>query len=403
MKFVLKNNSGEIIKTTHLFIANKDGISFFITNGLSYYIVYNDKLKKSLTEASAFYIRDGILRYHDLYVCWRIIDGNEKYFVSNDLCYNVLYAEYEFFDIPYKYKGSYAFVYSPGLKLGPKHVTRISTDIDNYYEIPEQYREKLSTFCLFPVYKEILDNVVIEEMKECVNSITFQNSYMNENSFLQFLIAFRGLFLGLKQFKDEQFFHGDISPNNIVIDDGVFKFIDFDLSLFLTNIKDNNSFHEGLIHPIYPFALNIIMIKYIQQKRGLKINWTVESDKSHKEYIKYHRESFRFGGFAELLNRNICYDEEWERIYERYNDATDEMHHQIFYYTSLYQLVLSMLFYTNLYSKVSNLNKVKFDLMSFFDKCLNFRRFGFTSVEDVIPDYDAIIEKLSSETNAMVK
>ena len=70
-----------------------------------------------------------------------------------------------------------------------------------------------------------MDDIVVDELKKCINLENF-SSYLQSHTFVEFEIAFREVFVVIKKMKEEQFFHGDISPSYIVIDEGVFKFID---------------------------------------------------------------------------------------------------------------------------------------------------------------------------------
>ena len=55
--------------------------------------------------------------------------------------------------------------------------------------------------------------------------------------FLKLMRMMEPLFLGLKKMSEKKIIHNDIKPNNIVVHDGVFKYIDFGLAGKLSNKK----------------------------------------------------------------------------------------------------------------------------------------------------------------------
>ena len=58
-----------------------------------------------------------------------------------------------------------------------------------------------------------------------------------DKQFLKLMRMMEPLFLGLKRMSEKNIVHNDIKPNNIVVHDGVFKYIDFGLAGKLSNKK----------------------------------------------------------------------------------------------------------------------------------------------------------------------
>lgn len=394
MLFVLRNALNEINYNVHFFIENIDGISFYINNGTEFFHTIGDIVEYSTISKSCYLISRGFLMWRTLYVHWKLVKGELFFYLENTIKSNIVYATREIFDKQYNYKGSYAYIYEPGLLLGNNYVTRIICDRSDYYSIPSQFKEIFSPFHLFPVQINASNNIVLEEFKLCTNMKTFE-SYLVSHTYFEFLKDFRGLFIGIKTFKDNDFFHGDISASNIVIDEGVFKFIDNDLSFELKNIKQNNIFHEGVMHPTFPFPANLIMIRYIQQKRNIPITFTVKDSSSHKSHIHYYSGVYTLCRFDRLLVSNICADPEWEKIYNNFNIPDENIIFNVFHYTQLYQLCVAMLYYTNIYSRKINFTPYLDMISKFFDNCLNFKVHGFITIEKSLEILDDIILKLS--------
>ena len=64
-----------------------------------------------------------------------------------------------------------------------------------------------------------------------------------DKQFLKLMNMMEPLFLGLKKMDEKNIIHNDIKPNNIVVHDGVFKYIDFGLP---GQLSDKNHFREDL-------------------------------------------------------------------------------------------------------------------------------------------------------------
>ncbi len=78
---------------------------------------------------------------------------------------------------------------------------------------------------------------------------TFDDYFMNmfedkqmsvpqrDKQFLKVIRMMEPLFLGLKRISEKKIVHNDIKPNNIVVHDGVFKYIDFGFAGKLSHKK----------------------------------------------------------------------------------------------------------------------------------------------------------------------
>ena len=160
-------------------------------------------------------------------------------------------------------------IYNPGAKQESQHEKKMNEAIkkirgySSWAIIFDQFckpfpKEVLSTYdkrgidnCFDSESEDIDDE--FDENSYMMNGIyggeTFDDYFMNmfedkqmsvpqrDKQFLKLMRMMEPLFLGLKRMSEKKIVHNDIKPNNIVVHDGVFKYIDFGLSGKLSNKK----------------------------------------------------------------------------------------------------------------------------------------------------------------------
>ena len=160
-------------------------------------------------------------------------------------------------------------IYNPGAKQESQHEKKMNEAIkkirgySSWAIIFDQFckpfpKEVLSTYdkrgidnCFDSDSEDIDDE--FDENSYMMNGIyggeTFDDYFMNmfedkqmsvpqrDKQFLKLMRMMEPLFLGLKRMSEKKIVHNDIKPNNIVVHDGVFKYIDFGLAGKLTNKK----------------------------------------------------------------------------------------------------------------------------------------------------------------------
>ena len=351
-------------------------------------IIYSD-------HGSKFYVKNYCLKHNHMYVTWEDSDDkNYAFKLSDNISDRNVKVEFDLFDKPYYKKGSYAYIYYPSITSNKDNITRISINAQDFYEIPNEYKERYENFCLLPLNVEHKRNIVIEEYKKCKSRQEIEE-YICSISFLDFMLKFRNLLIGLKEFKKDKFFHGDISNNNVVLDDDCFKFIDYDFSFFTNDIKKDNIFEKGEIYPIYPLAANLIIIRHISRITGNNINVNCTDAEYYRNQIEYYQCRFTFNNFGKLLIENFMPDQKTGELYDNFDIDNNIIMDHVFQYISLYQLIVVFLYYVNVIEKHTKISHVDKSLFKLLNKCLNFKIFGFVHVEAVIVLYDEIIKELT--------
>lgn len=293
-----------------------------------------------------------------------------------------------------QYHGTYAAVYYPSLSGDTSRVTRIcmetGTDI-----IPTDKKEIFSPFCLFPIEKIDYENITISEFKKCVGYDEMKE-YARHTPFIDAVKSFRNLWIGLKVFQENKFFHSDIKLNNIVFDDGIAKFIDFDLSFFVDNPQNSNDlFQENTLCSIFPTVANALAMTYYVRKTG-KGNTTINdhSKKEREQYLSYYTDRFQYYGLDKILCNNIGSIHHYGQVYmdmiSRY--TTCEELEISFYYISIYQLAIA---FFQLIKKYDT-KKYRHSICNFLIFCLDFNRNGIVLIDDVIVCYDQMIRSIDS-------
>tara|TARA_Y100000817_G_scaffold194293_1_gene151920 strand:- start:2964 stop:4112 length:1149 start_codon:yes stop_codon:yes gene_type:complete len=164
-------------------------------------------------------------------------------------------------------------IYNPGAREESQHEKKMNEEIkkirgySSWAIIFDQFckpfpKDVLSTYdkrgmdnCLDEEYEDLVDD--FDENSYMMNGIyggeTFDDYFMKmfeykkmsvtqrDKQFLKLMNMMEPLFLGLKKMDEKNIIHNDIKPNNIVVHDGVFKYIDFGLA---GQLSDKNHFRE---------------------------------------------------------------------------------------------------------------------------------------------------------------
>ena len=160
-------------------------------------------------------------------------------------------------------------IYNPGAKEESQHEKKMNEAIQkirgysSWAIIFDQFCKPFPKDVLSTYDKRGIDNCFdsesddlddeFDENSYMMNGIyggeTFDDYFMNmfedkqmsvpqrDKQFLKLMRMMEPLFLGLKRMSEKKIVHNDIKPNNIVVHDGVFKYIDFGLSGKLSNKK----------------------------------------------------------------------------------------------------------------------------------------------------------------------
>ena len=187
------------------------------------------------------------------------------------------------------------------------------------------------------------------------------NAKQKDRIFLNLMGMMEPLFLGLKVMDENNFIHNDIKSNNIVVHDGVFKYIDFGLSNKLSNKKffkerSLNEYNTGRIYQHYPLDY----IFYYAPKKGLdkelEYNETGQV-RANFNYLEAVKKSFGedlydsyYSIFNALKNKKI---------------SQDIMIKSIDTYSLGIQIPLLMVFYNN-YGLLENPTQLILDFYSLF-------------------------------------
>ena len=134
---------------------------------------------------------------------------------------------------------------------------------------------------------------------------TFQNHGMSvserDKQFLELMKMMEPLFLGLKKMKEHKIIHNDIKQNNIVVHDGVFKFIDFGLSGKFSNKQHfkQRSLDELRSDRIYIYYPLEYLLFYTSGKELEDEIWRVENkyERYNYEYFNNIHSMFGLSGF----------------------------------------------------------------------------------------------------------
>lgn len=160
-------------------------------------------------------------------------------------------------------------IYNPGAKEESQHEKKMNEAIQkirgysSWAIIFDKFCKPFPTDVLSTYDKRGIDNCLDSESEDfrdnfdensyMMNGIyggeTFDDYFMNmfehknmsvpqrDKQFLKLMRMMEPLFLGLKKMSEKKIVHNDIKPNNIVVHDGVFKYIDFGLAGKLSNKK----------------------------------------------------------------------------------------------------------------------------------------------------------------------
>jgi serine/threonine protein kinase len=378
--------------------------SFKLMYGFRHLVINleNGKISQSKTQSHNFYLDEhGYLKHSMYYVYYNKYSTYLELFVSANA---VLFEEdkvkcqVEIFDFkPIQYSGTYAAVYCPSLSGRTDLVTRLcmdkTTDI-----IPTHKKEIFSSFCLFPLEKTDLGDMTIAEYTKCTNYHEMKE-YTKQITFLTAIKSFRNLWTGLKIFEEHKFFHSDIKLQNIVFDDGIAKFIDFDLSFFLDgHINSNNLFEDVTLCCIFPTVPNAIALTYYSYMNGL--HGEMMSDhcsRERDEYISYYTTKFQYYGLDKLLCNNISSIHECEDTYRHLLSkyTTVDSLEASFYYISIYQLAIA--FFDLI--KQFDTKKYRHVICHFLLFCLDFGNYGMVKIDEVIQLYDQLSDFIEKSTS----
>ena len=384
-------------KEKHYFIVRTQGDKFFLGDGRKFLNENGGTVVFSGWKKVEFYLENSYLRCKNKYVAWCYGNDNKLImFLQNFITSRSIIAKPDPFDINYFASGSYAFVYHPSISMGDEYVTRISLNRRSHVSIPTEFHSKFEQFCLLPISTQTSLNIVIEEYKKCDTDI---KSYVDANSLKFFLEKLRNLFVGLQTFREVNFFHGDIEMRNIVIDNGEFKFIDYDLSFFLDNPK-RSFLILGWIFPNYPLIPAVLASKYLQKKYSDDFSFEIRDDDSGFNRFEFYRKRVNFCGIHNILCENITKFELYKYIDEfSMNDlefSDFSIYENIIHYISIYQLAIVIIEIISAYCINFEISDNNRDLLhSFILYCVDFRTNGFVKIDDVLEKYDELLVKLN--------
>ena len=135
-------------------------------------------------------------------------------------------------------------------------------------------------------------------------------------SFLKLMEMMEPLFLGLKKMGEKKIIHNDIKSNNIVVHDGVFKFIDFGLSSVLSDKQyfQLRSYGELNTNRIYlPYSLEYLLY-YTSVNQLDDELWRIENNDQRDNYDYLNSihsifgitsEDIYYGTIYELKNKKV--------------------------------------------------------------------------------------------------
>ena len=133
---------------------------------------------------------------------------------------------------------SWAIIFDQFCKPFPKDVlsTYDKRGIDNCFDSESDDLDDefdMNSYMMNGIYGgETLDDYFMNMFEDKQMSVP-----QRDKQFLKLMRMMEPLFLGLKRMSEKKIVHNDIKPNNIVVHDGVFKYIDFGLSGKLSNKK----------------------------------------------------------------------------------------------------------------------------------------------------------------------
>lgn len=378
------------------FIAyNYDGSSFYLAKQSGQFMSYDVILKRLTLDKKPnikFSIdKNGFLKTGEHFIYWSIDLSTRGTIFIPTSCYNHknVKAIPEYFDFRIlKYYGSYALIFSGGFNKEEDKLLRIIKP--NYvYNIEQTIKDKLSDFCLFSISDKIHSDLIISEYKKCLNISKFEE-YSNKRTFIEFLDDFKKLFNSQLVTSEIGFVHLDIKTSNIVIDvidetNYIFKYIDFDLSLF-KNVKQNHRlFRDYKLHSMFPTLINIILI-YIFNSEDENVNIYPSTD--FDQYIDLFISQYTYCGIEELICENINANsdslKEATVLFEKYDK-------DIFInYITTYQLIVSFIHYlkyweTNLFSE---------QLYKYLDIFLNFKKHGIFTTDEYVEMFSQMVSQI---------
>lgn len=368
----------------------RDGLHFIISERQEKYVklyyngsrlaVNNRDVFLSESKSSWFYVDRGFLMHSDNYVA----KGPYGNLFLTSTPNNVISVVSDNFDIPYSFRGSYAFIYYPSLSCNEDSITRISSTED-HRPIPVSMIDPLSKYCLFPISSERKRNLILEEFKKCQTSRDIILG-VKTKTFGHFVRQFRNMFEFAIVSKQQKFFHGDISLGNIIRDDDTLKLIDFDFHLFTDQIETTHRFNSKMLEPIYPLFCNLVMIRHVV---GRHISTLPEVNLSqYLEYSKFYVENFKMWNLNRLIIQNLVIDEHSSQLCRDFDFSNFDEVAKVFNYTTLYQLTIVLLYYTNLSNDPQHLLE---PVRVFCETVLNFKDNGFISPESALEKYDMML------------
>ena len=133
---------------------------------------------------------------------------------------------------------SWAIIFDQFCKPFPKDVlsTYDKRGIDNCFDSESDDLDDefdMNSYMMNGIYGgETLDDYFMNMFEDKQMSVP-----QRDKQFLKLMRMMEPLFLGLKRMSEKKIVHNDIKPNNIVVHDGVFKYIDFGLSGKVSNKK----------------------------------------------------------------------------------------------------------------------------------------------------------------------
>lgn len=387
-------------KDKHFFISDLRNDTFCISDGQYYMVSHNGEIFASDKRKSHFHVKGKNLKHNHHFVSIKkesnpySIDEEYTFYLESELTQNSLNIELDPFDIEYSTRGSYAFIYQPSLFSDKCNITRIVLDSSGYVSAPVRSELEFRTFCLFPLNITHSNNIVIEEYKTCIGSKDF-HQYMRDTPFVTFLTSFRNLWTGLKVFTEQRFFHGDISSNNIVIDNGIFKFIDYDLSFYLDDLSKASMFNNGVLYTIYPLTANIIAIRHFQDVTGKYADIRRDKSVTINTTGNFFQERLRFGKIGDLITSNLEDDQKSRKIIKMFEIPDLNITENAFYYISIYQLAVAMAIMIVDYKLFQDISAYDKEIISFLRYCLDFKHYGFITIDDAIERYNEMINKIT--------
>lgn len=378
------------------FIAyNYDGNNFYLAKQSGYFMSYDvilNKFKLDKTPNVKFSIdKNGFLKTGEYFIYWSIDLNNQETTLMPTSRYNRknVKAIPEYFDFrELKYQGGYALILNGGLNNEDNKLLRILKP-KYFHNIEQSNKDKLSEFCLFSNNDKIHSDLIISEYKKCLNISNFED-YSNKRTFIEFLNDFKKLFDSQLVTSEIGFVHLDIKTSNIVIDiidenNYVFKYIDFDLSLF-KNIKQKYTlFRDKKLHSMFPTLINIILI-YIFKSEDKNVEIYPSTD--FNEYIDLFISQFSFCGIEELLCENINANSESlieaKVLFDKYDKDI------IINYVTTYQLIVVFVHYVG-YWETSLFNE---NIFNYLDVFLNFKKHGIFSTNEYVEMFSQMVSQI---------